>query len=112
MVAEEMVQMARKAVLIRLVAAAALVSSAFLGLVSEQTTAVEQASSSAVSRNRHAGFSVRVVPTPTATMADRRSIGRWRGPHRAHLMVPATAGSAPGGRNTKVRPLRAVRPQF
>ena len=55
--------MARKAVLIRLVATAALVSSAFLGLVSEQTAAVEQASSSAVNRNRHAGFSVSLVPT-------------------------------------------------
>ena len=56
--------------------------------------------------------SVRMVPTTTATMADRRSIGRWRGPHREHLMVPATVGSAPGGRKRKVRPARVARPQF
>ena len=53
-----------------------------------------------------------MVPTTTATMADRRSIGRWRRPHKAHLMIPATAESAPGGRKTKVRPERVARPQF
>ena len=53
-----------------------------------------------------------MVPTTTATMADLRSIGLWRSPQRMHLTVPVAADHAPGGRKTKARPERVVRPQL
>lgn len=55
--------MARKALGMRSTVAASLVLSALLGMVPEPIPAAEQAASSAVIRNRYAGFSVSLVPT-------------------------------------------------